>query len=104
LQPLPYELWIELLLSPSTDAANALTPFKSLFTAAGDNYLEALSLARVSTQNAQLGLTGSGITCSPVGAAEVDCYLAYLRQVGWLAAPEAAIIADLMPTARIGAF
>jgi amino acid adenylation domain-containing protein/thioester reductase-like protein len=95
LQPLPYELWIELLFSPSTDASNALTPFKSLFTAAaaaqGDSYLEALSLQRVGMQNVQSGLTGSGITCPPVAAPEIERYLAYLRQVGWLAMPAAPI-------------
>jgi thioester reductase-like protein len=91
LQPLPYELWIELLFSPSTDASNALTPFKSLFTTAaaaqGDSYLEALSLQRVGMQNVQSGLAGSGITCSPVTAQEIDRYLTYLRQVGWLSEP-----------------
>jgi thioester reductase-like protein len=95
LQPLPYALWIELLLSPSTDTNNALTPFKSLFTAAaaaqGDSYLEALSLQRIGMQNVQSGLTGSGITCPPVTLPEIDRYLAYLRQVGWLAQPEAPI-------------
>jgi thioester reductase-like protein len=112
LQPLPYELWIDLLFSPSTDADNALTPFKPLFTAAaaaqGDSYLEALSLQRVGIQNVRSGLTGSGITCAPVTAPEIDRYLAYLVQVGWLPRPEAPIVplhrdADVIGALGIGA-
>jgi amino acid adenylation domain-containing protein/thioester reductase-like protein len=89
-QSLPYTQWLAELCRPAA-ANNALSPFKSLFTAAaatpGENYLEALSLDRVSMQHTDAGLMGRGIRCIPVEADCLDRQLHYWQSIGFLDAP-----------------
>jgi amino acid adenylation domain-containing protein/thioester reductase-like protein len=92
LQSQAYAEWLAAFCHPS-NAHNALGPFKSLFTAAaatpGENYLEALSLDRVSRQHADAGLRESGITCVPVEADCLERQIAYWRSIGFLSDPTA---------------
>jgi thioester reductase-like protein len=99
-QSLPYAQWLAELCRPAA-ANNALSPFKSLFTAAaatpGETYLEALSLDRVGMQNTDAGLMGSGITCSPVEADGLDRQLRYWQSIGFLSQPiDGAVVAPPM--------
>jgi amino acid adenylation domain-containing protein/thioester reductase-like protein len=90
LQQVDHDLWQAVLLGENMNSTNALSPLVSLFTAnnsADSNYLEVLTMDKVSCQNTLAGLVGTGIICPILDTDLLNTYFTYLITSGFLDRP-----------------
>jgi thioester reductase-like protein len=82
--------WQAVLLGENMNSTNALSPLVSLFTAnnsVDSNYLEVLTMDKVSCQNTLVGLVGTGISCPSLDTKLLDTYFTYSIESGFLDRP-----------------
>jgi amino acid adenylation domain-containing protein/thioester reductase-like protein len=87
LHQVEHDRWQAVLLGEKMNSINALSPLVSLFTAdnsAHANYLEVLTMDKVSCQNTIAGLVGTGISCPALDTELLNTYFTYLIESGFL--------------------
>jgi thioester reductase-like protein len=91
LKQIEYDRWQAALLGTDMNSDNALSPLVSLLTTDNteqSNYLEVLTLERVSCQNTIAGLAGTSISCPAMDTDLLNTYFTYFIQSGFLDRPE----------------
>jgi thioester reductase-like protein len=91
LQQIEYDRWQAALLGSDMNSDNALSPLVSLLTIDNteqSNYLEVLTLERVSCQNTIAGLAGTSISCPVMDTDLLNTYFTYFTQSGFLDRPQ----------------
>ena len=90
LHQVEHDRWQAVLLGADMNSTNALSPLVSLFTAdrsAQSNYLEVLTMDKISCQNTLAGLVGTEIRCPALDPELLDTYFTYLIESGFLDRP-----------------
>jgi amino acid adenylation domain-containing protein/thioester reductase-like protein len=90
LHQVEHDRWQAVLFGENMNSTNALSPLVSLFTAnnsANANYLEVLTMDKVSCQNTLARLAGTGISCPVLDTELLNTYFSYLIASGFLDQP-----------------